>query len=74
MFDPNNPDRHSYYCVEVRDDHDGGSIWIIEEDYLDRQDATELAEKLSRTRDNHVARVRRVTAVTVDEWESGNKL
>lgn len=47
-----------YFAVEVCDDHDGGSVWYVDEDYIqDRTEADELAAKKSKTRENKVARV-----------------
>ena len=62
-----------YYSVEVCDDHDGGSVWYVEEDYLDKQDADELAQKLSQARENHVARVRRVVSEVSETWDHGSR-
>lgn len=60
-----------YFAVEVCDDHDGGSVWYPEEDYMDRDDAVALAEELSRSRENRVARVLEVHTVVVRQYVNG---
>lgn len=66
------PEANTYYQVEVCDDHDGGSVWIVEEDYMpDQSDAAELAQKFSRIRDNKSARVRKVVTEVVLELQDG---
>ena len=46
------------FAVEVCDDHDGGSVWISDEEFLEtREEAEELAAKRSLQRDNGIARV-----------------
>jgi hypothetical protein len=62
-----------HYSVSVRDDHDGGSVWYVEEDYMDEEDATELAKKLSCSRDNRAARVNRVESSVVATWDHGSQ-
>lgn len=62
---------HRYFAVEVVDDHDGGSVWYPEEDYMEREDAEVLAVKLSRSRENRSARVLEVHAVVVQSYEDG---
>ena len=64
----------TYFSVEVCDDHDGGSVWIVEEDYMEHDDAEELAAKLSRIRDNQVARVRKVVSEVVSDFEWGDRV
>jgi hypothetical protein len=61
-----------YYSVEVRDDHDGGSVWYVDEDYMETlEDARELAIRRSLGRDNGLARVKKVTSELVAEFKDG---
>jgi hypothetical protein len=61
--------------VEVRDDHDGGSVWYTERDDFDNEpEAEEFAAKASRERDNHAARVVKVTYEPVTEFHNGERL
>lgn len=59
------------FGVEVLDDHDGGSVWISEEEFLDGEDARKLARKLSLTRDNRIARLVEVTRKPVLAFRDG---
>lgn len=49
------------FAVEVCDDHDGGSVWISEEEFIEtKEEAEELSKKLAGKRDNGLARVMEV--------------
>lgn len=62
----------TYFNVEVRDDHDGGSVWYIENDYIDNEEeAIERATSASVKRDNGAARICKVTSVAVKEFKDG---
>lgn len=62
------------FAVEVCDDHDGGSVWIIEEEFLEtREEAEELAAKLSLRRDNGLARVTEVYRQPSAEYRHGKR-
>lgn len=62
------------FGVEVCDDHDGGSVWMVEEDLIDdRGDAEALAAKRSKSRDNERARVTVVTRRVVAEFRRGEQ-
>jgi hypothetical protein len=62
----------TWWNVEVRDDHDGGSVWYVHEDYLDTRDGAEdLAARVSRVRDNKAARVTQVTATVLATFDDG---
>lgn len=62
------------FGVEVCDEHDGGSVWISEEEFIEtREEAEELALKVSAKRDNGLARfveVRRRVAGEVGVYRS----
>ncbi len=65
-----------HYAVEVRDDHDGGSVWYIEEDFCEtlveaEEDAARIS--LKRPRFNGVARVIKVTHETVVQFRNGQR-
>lgn len=62
----------TYFSVSVRDDHDGGSVWYVDEDYIEEQsEAEELAVKTSEKRDNGLARVSKVCPEVVAEFFKG---
>ncbi len=62
----------SYFNVEVRDDHDGGSVWYIEIDFIDNEEeANDRAASISMHRDNNAARVCKVTSVPLRKFEFG---
>lgn len=64
-----------HFTVEVCDDHDGGSVWILDEDYMtDREEADELAVKRSRQRDNRLSRVRVNDSRVVAEFRDGEQV
>jgi hypothetical protein len=61
-----------HYAVEVRDDHDGGSVWYIEEDYLPSEpDAVEQAMKIIETRNPPGVRVVKLSHEVVGTWSGG---
>ena len=64
----------TYFTVEVCDDHDGGSVWMPEEDYMEQDDAERLAKKLSETRDNKVSRVMKVEAAVFSCFAEGEEV
>lgn len=62
------------FGVEVCDDHDGGSVWLIEDEWFEmREEADELAAKYSRVRDNEAARVVQVTRRVVADYRGGEQ-
>lgn len=62
----------TYFAVSVRDDHDGGSVWYVDEDYIEeRTEAEELAVKTSLKRENGSARLLKVTAEVAGEFFEG---
>lgn len=64
---------NTYYTVMVRDDHDGGSIWIVHEDFIESfKEANGTAYELSLKRPNRVAKVIKVTAKDVVCYYNGN--
>lgn len=63
---------HVSFQVEVRDDHDGGSIWYTEREFCETQaEAEEDARVISHQRENGAARVVRVTTVPIVAVQDG---
>jgi hypothetical protein len=65
-----------HYAVEVRDDHGGGTVWYIEEDFCDSLDEAEqdaVRISLKRHEFNGVARVIKVTHETVVQFRDGQR-
>lgn len=63
----------TYYRVDVRDDHDGGSVWIVHEDFIASfKEASDEAYELSLERRNKVSRVVKVTTEEVIYYNNGN--
>ncbi len=65
-----------HYAVEVRDDHDGGTVWYIEEDFIESLDeAEEDCARISvkRHKFNGVARVIKVKHETVVQFREGQR-
>ncbi|HEY3493800.1 MAG TPA: hypothetical protein VGK73_03905 [Polyangiaceae bacterium] len=62
----------TYFNVEVCDDHDGGSVWYVDEDYMEEGDAIELAKRTAKKRANGLARVNRCVTEVVAEYRLTN--
>ncbi len=65
-----------HYAVEVLDDHDGGTVRYIEEDFIDSLDEAEedcARISLKRHEFNGVARVIKVTHETVVKFRNGER-
>jgi hypothetical protein len=63
----------TYFRVDVLDDHDGGSVWIVHEDFINSfEEASNDAYELSRKRPNKVAKVVKITAEEIFYYENGN--
>lgn len=62
-----------YYRVDVQDDHDGGSVWIVYEDFLTSyKEAVDTAKELSLSKSNKTAKVVRIMAEEIHHYVNGN--